>query len=128
MVLQPLQSVNGSLDDKSWRLRAQGGAIEVVEAGGVRPASSLSGGERAFVALLMLRRLAAEVGFQQILFIDEGLAMLDDGHLDRVIDLLGKLGREAFVAVITHDFDVAASFPRQWRLDGGRLVAQEVSS
>jgi exonuclease SbcC len=123
-----LQSVNGSLDDKSWRLRAQGGAIEVVEAGGVRPASSLSGGERAFVALLMLRRLAAEVGFQQILFIDEGLAMLDDSHLDRVIDLLGKLGREAFVAVITHDFDVAASFPRQWRLDGGRLVAQEVSS
>jgi len=120
-----LQSVNGALPDKGWHLRARGGIIEVVEAEGVRPASSLSGGERSFIALLMLRRLASHVGFQEVLFIDEGLAMLDDRHLDRVIDLLGTLGREAFVAVITHDPDVAASFPRQWRLEEGRLSVEE---
>lgn len=120
-----LGAVNEALPEGTWRLRARKGVIEVVEGEGVRPASSLSGGERAFISLLMLRRLAAQVGFQRLLFIDEGLSMLDDGHLERIIDLLGTLGREAFVAVITHDPDVAAAFPRQWRLDGGRLVEEE---
>ena len=45
----------------------------------------------------MLRHLANKVGFKQVLFIDEGLAMLDDENLEMMLDLFDDLGREAFV-------------------------------
>jgi len=39
------------------------------------------------VALLMLRHLANKVGFKEVLFIDEGLAMLDDENLEMMMNL-----------------------------------------
>lgn len=122
-----LGEVNGKLADRGWAIRANQGVFEVVQDGRVRPASGLSGGERAFLALLFLRQLSARTGFHKVLFIDEGLAMLDDGHLEEVVDFLGTVGHDAFVAVITHDPEVAACFPRRWEVDKGRVsVRQEV--
>ncbi len=120
-----LAGVNERLTDRGWILRARQGVFEVVQDGRTRPASGLSGGERAFLALLFLRQLSLRTGFHKILFIDEGLAMLDDDHLEEVVDLLGTIGNEAFVAVITHDPEVAACFPRRWQVDQGRVVVQQ---
>jgi DNA repair exonuclease SbcCD ATPase subunit len=113
--------VNEQLSDKPWRLFSRDGVIGVIQGGEERPASGLSGGERSLVALLMLRCLAMRLGFQGVLFIDEGLAMLDDAHLEQMVDVLNAMGQRAFVGVITHEPDVAAAFPRRWEVDDGRV-------
>lgn len=113
--------VNEQLSDKPWRLVSRDGAIRVIQGDEERPASGLSGGERSLVALLMLRCLAMRLGFQGVLFIDEGLAMLDDAHLEQMVDVLNTMGQRAFVGVITHEPDVAAAFPRRWEVDDGRV-------
>lgn len=120
-----LAGVNDRLADRGWSLRARQGIFEVVQEGKLRPAAGLSGGERAYLALLFLRQLSMRTGFHKILFIDEGLAMLDDGHLEEMVDLLGSIGSEAFVAVITHDPEVAACFPRRWEVHRGRVMVHE---
>jgi exonuclease SbcC len=116
--------VNEQLSDKPWRLFSRDGVIGVIQGGEERPASGLSGGERSLVALLMLRCLAMRLGFQGVLFIDEGLAMLDDAHLEQMVDVLNAMGQRAFVGVITHEPDVAAAFPRRWEVDDGRVLVR----
>lgn len=120
-----LAEVNTRLVDRGWTVRANQGVLEVIQDGGIRSAAGLSGGERAFLALLFLRQLSARTGFHKVLFIDEGLAMLDDGHLEEVVEFLGSVGHDAFVAVITHDPEVAACFPRRWEVDKGRVFVRE---
>ena len=116
-----LGAVNESLSSKGFSLTAESGKLYAVVNGFKRDAASLSGGERAIVALLMLRHLANKVGFKQVLFIDEGLAMLDDENLEMMLDLFDDLGREAFVGVITHDSDFASLFPKRIEVEAGRI-------
>ncbi|SDY12583.1 exonuclease SbcC [Acetomicrobium thermoterrenum DSM 13490] len=114
-----LSAVNKNLSFKGFSLVAERGNLYVTSGGYRRDAASLSGGERAMVSLMMLRHLANRVGFKQILFIDEGLAMLDDGNLEMMMELFDNLGKEAFVGVITHDMDFASLFPRRIEVEKG---------
>jgi len=116
-----LGAVNESLSSKGFSLTSESGKLYAVVNGFRRDAASLSGGERAVVALLMLRHLANKVGFKQVLFIDEGLAMLDDENLEMMLDLFDDLGGEAFVGVITHDSDFASLFPKRIEVEAGRI-------
>jgi len=116
-----LGEVNEALSFKGFSLVSENGKLYAVVNGFKRDVTTLSGGERAMVALLMLRHLANKVGFKEILFIDEGLAMLDDENLEMMMNLFDNLGKEAFVGVITHDPDFASLFPRRIEVNGGKL-------
>jgi iron complex transport system ATP-binding protein len=85
-----------------------------------RPATELSGGERARV--LLARALATEA---PILLADEPVAALDPRHQLLVLDLLRDRARAgAAVVAVTHDLPLAARFAERIILmREGRLLA-----
>jgi iron complex transport system ATP-binding protein len=86
-----------------------------------RPATSLSGGERA--RALLARALATRA---PVLLADEPVAALDPRHQLTVLDVLRAYARTgAVVATIMHDLGLAArSADRIVLLQGGRVQAQ----
>jgi len=85
-----------------------------------RPATELSGGERARV--LLARALAVEA---PALIADEPLASLDPAHQIRGMEILRtQADAGATVLAVLHDLTLAARFcDRLLVMDGGRLVA-----
>jgi putative ABC transport system ATP-binding protein len=78
----------------------------------------LSGGERQRVAIAR-----AVVNRPALVLADEPTGALDTANGQAVLDLLIGLNRDGTtIAVITHDRDVAASFPRRVDLRDGRIV------
>jgi iron complex transport system ATP-binding protein len=102
--------------------RAVATAIEALGLHGFeeRPATELSGGERARV--LLARALATEA---PILLVDEPVAALDPRHQLLVLDLLRARARSgASVVAVMHDLPLAARFAERILLiRGGRLLA-----
>jgi iron complex transport system ATP-binding protein len=84
-----------------------------------RSVATLSGGERARVALA--RALASEA---PVLLADEPTASLDPRHQLVVMDLLRGAARTGAVLAVVHDLLLAARFAdRVLVMDRGRLVA-----
>jgi len=85
-----------------------------------RPATELSGGERARV--LLARALAVEA---PALVADEPLASLDPAHQIRGMEILrARADAGGTVLAVLHDLTLAARFcDRLLVIDGGRLVA-----
>ncbi len=94
-------------------------ATEVLHLGG-RSVSSLSGGERARVALARVLAQRTEV-----LFLDEPTAALDLKHHEDVMRIARARAREgATVAIVLHDLNAAlAHADRVTLLSRGRVVA-----
>lgn len=94
-------------------------ACDVIELADQR-ATSLSGGERARVALA--RVLATQ---SPIILADEPIASLDPHHQLAVMELLQQRARAgAIVIAVTHDIDLASAYAdRLLVLQAGRLVA-----
>jgi putative ABC transport system ATP-binding protein len=83
--------------------------------------TQLSGGERQRVAIA--RALAKGPA---IILADEPTGNLDSKSGREVIELLHELASEgATLALITHDEQVAASFPRRLHMRDGQIVADE---
>lgn len=82
-------------------------------------ASKLSGGERQRVAIA--RAIVADPA---IVLADEPTGNLDSVSSDAIVDLLRDLNADgATIIVITHDQDLATSFPRQVTMRDGRIIA-----
>ncbi|MFJ1998670.1 ABC transporter ATP-binding protein [Streptomyces asiaticus] len=89
---------------------------------GHRP-DQLSGGEKQRVAIAR-----ALVGRPGLLLADEPTGSLDTASGRGVVDLLRRLNEEGTtVVVITHDRDLAASFPRQVVIQDGWIAFDERS-
>ncbi|XVU22803.1 ABC transporter ATP-binding protein [Actinoplanes sp. CA-054009] len=81
----------------------------------------LSGGEKQRVAIA--RAVASS---PTIILADEPTGALDTASGQAVLELLAGLNRDgATIAVITHDRDVAARFPRRVTMRDGRIVGDE---
>jgi len=81
----------------------------------------LSGGERQRVAIA--RAIAKR---PQIILADEPTGNLDSKSGHEVIDLLHELaGDGATLVLITHDANIAATFPRQLQMRDGEIVGDE---
>jgi putative ABC transport system ATP-binding protein len=83
---------------------------------GHRPAA-LSGGERQRVAIAR-----ALVSQPAIVLADEPTGNLDSASGEAIMELIEELNREgSTIAVITHDREIAARFPRQVELRDGAI-------
>jgi iron complex transport system ATP-binding protein len=90
-----------------------------IEALATRPVATLSGGERARVALA--RALATEA---PVLLADEPTASLDPRHQLVVMELLRRAAQKGAVLAVVHDLLLAERFAdRVLVMDRGRLVA-----
>jgi putative ABC transport system ATP-binding protein len=79
--------------------------------------NQLSGGERQRVAFAR-----AIVNRPAIILADEPTGNLDTRSSEAILDLIGQLNQAgSTIVVITHDTDVAASFPRQIAVRDGRI-------
>jgi iron complex transport system ATP-binding protein len=109
-----------SLSDADRSAVGHAMAATGTEAFATRPVTTLSGGERARVAVA--RALASEA---PILLADEPTAALDPRHQLVVMELLARTARNGgAVLAIVHDLALAARFAdRIVVMDGGRLIA-----
>jgi putative ABC transport system ATP-binding protein len=83
--------------------------------------TQLSGGERQRVAIA--RAIAKR---PQIIFADEPTGNLDSKSGGEVLSLLHELAAEgATLALITHDAQIAGSFPRQIQMRDGEIVRDD---
>jgi len=80
--------------------------------------NQLSGGEKQRTAIAR-----ALVGRPSIVFADEPTGALDTRTGDSIVELLSELNRAGTtIVVITHDAELAASFPRQVAVRDGQIV------
>ncbi len=86
--------------------------------------NQMSGGERQRVAIAR-----AVVGHPALVLADEPTGNLDTRSSRSIIDLLHELNDEgATILVITHDREIATSFPRQIELRDGRVESDTGSA
>jgi lipoprotein-releasing system ATP-binding protein len=80
--------------------------------------SELSGGEKQRVAIAR-----ALIRDPQVVLCDEPTGNLDQDSAENVAALLLELHRErqSVLVVVTHSLELAAKFPRRFKLTGGRL-------
>jgi putative ABC transport system ATP-binding protein len=104
-------------------------AVEALAAVGLagraaaRP-THLSGGERQRVAIAR-----ALIGQPSIVLADEPTGNLDSATGEQIISLLDGLNAAgATIVVITHDWEIAARFPRLIQLRDGRIITDEARS
>jgi putative ABC transport system ATP-binding protein len=101
-------------------------ALEALAAVGLAGRASarpthLSGGERQRVAIAR-----ALMGQPAILLADEPTGNVDTTTGEQIISLLDELNAVgATIVVITHDWDIAARFPRLIRLRDGQIITDE---
>ena len=129
-----LDGVNASLHNlgTNWTLSSDGGKLSVDDGSGeVRPVAGMSGGEKTLISLLLLRSISN----YGLLWIDEGLAMLDEGRLAGILETIADSGDTKQIIFATHDQDLARSFPVMWNMRNGvketlenepLLVAEEI--
>ena len=83
--------------------------------------NELSGGEKQRTAIAR-----ALVGRPAIVFADEPTGALDTSTGASIVELLRELnGDGTTIVVITHDVELAASFPRQVAVRDGEIVGDE---
>jgi putative ABC transport system ATP-binding protein len=101
-------------------------ALEALAAVGLAGRASarpthLSGGERQRIAIAR-----ALIGQPSIVLADEPTGNLDTATGEQIISLLDELNAVgATIVVITHDWEIAARFPRLIQLRDGRIITDE---
>ena len=105
------------------RLRSPHELLDLVRLGaeGTQPAATLSGGQRQRLALA-----CAVACDPQLLLADEPTSQLSHDDRDAVLALMHDVARRlgATVVVVTHDPEVAATFPRTVTITAGRVGAE----